>query len=63
MVWRMSKMFPELERDPRGGSLTGAERLCLFLLHCSCNNLQVIKMSPMLSGDIISIYHNLGFRK
>ena len=40
----MSEMFPELERDPRGGSLTGAERFCLFLSHCGGNNLQVIGM-------------------
>ena len=39
----MSMMLPELDKDPRGGSLNGAERLCLFLMHCSGNNKQVIE--------------------
>ena len=43
----MSEMLPELEKDRRGGSLNAAERLCLFLQHCSGNNLQVIEMLAM----------------
>ena len=41
-------MLPELEKDPRGGSLSGAERLCLFLCHCGANNLQ--KVTGRLAG-------------
>ena len=44
----MYEKLPELSKDPRGGSLSGLERLCLFLLHCSANNLQ--KVTGRLAG-------------
>ena len=38
---RLCEMFPELQHDPRGGAISIAQRLCVFLTYCAENGYQV----------------------